>query len=128
MMELEAKGADKVAKILQEFAGSIPGVVAADLEKLGEEALELANSLTPVRTGYLQSRNQAAIEENKLVIFNDAPYASFVHNGTSRQEPQPFLGPVEQELESEAPGLFSADLARAYRAAKDRNAAADREL
>ncbi len=121
MMEIKAKGASEAAKILQEFAGSIEGVIAADLEKLGKDALELANSLTPVHTGYLQSRNQVAIEGKKLAIFNDAPYASFVHNGTSRQEPQPFLSPVAQELEAKASELVAGDLAKAYQAAKDKS-------
>lgn len=121
-MEIKAKGANEVAKVLQEFASSIEDVIAADLEKLGEEALALANSLTPVRTGYLQSRNQVAIEEKKLTIFNDAPYASFVHDGTSKQEPQPFLSPVAQELAANALELVAADLAKAYLAARDKDA------
>lgn len=122
MMEIKAKGINEAAKTLEEFANNIEGVITKDLEKLGQEVLALANSLTPVRTGYLQSRNQLEIEGKRIKLFNDAQYAPFVHDGTSKQEPRPFLSQAAQALKAGAAELIGADLAKAYQAAKGKGA------
>ena len=117
-----ARGAREAAKALRDFAANIGEATEEDLKKLAPLALERANSLTPVRTGYLRSRNRAGAEGKKLTLANDAPYASHVEFGTSRQEPQPFIGPVRAELEQSAPGIIKQGLAKAWDKAKKDNA------
>ncbi|WP_337861465.1 HK97-gp10 family putative phage morphogenesis protein [Nitrososphaera sp.] len=118
MTSIRVKGAKEAAQVLRDFAASIDQVIEEDVKKIAPPALEHANSLTPVRTGYLRSRNQVSVDGKTLTLGNDAPYARLVHDGTSRQMPQPFISPVREELARLAPGIVSQDLAEAYEKAR----------
>lgn len=52
--------------------------------KVANEVLAESNRLTPVRTGFLRSRNQLRKEGRNWILFNDAPYSAFRYFGTSR--------------------------------------------
>lgn len=63
------------------------------------EALQVARSLSAVRTGYFKSRWQTrAIGGTAFIIrnelFNDAPYASFLIYGTRKMRPRDCLTPA----------------------------------
>lgn len=52
-----------------------------------------AKLTTPVDTGNLRSSNEKEVLASELeaIEYNDAEYALFVHNGTSRQASQPWM-------------------------------------
>lgn len=53
----------------------VQAAAQADLVQAGGMALEIDNGLTPVLTGYLQSRNELYVEEGVVTVSNDADYA-----------------------------------------------------
>lgn len=64
-----------------------------------QDALEVADELCPVRTGYLQSRNQIEevsvnSQEAVYALINDAPYALYVLLGTRYMRAQDFFTPA----------------------------------
>jgi hypothetical protein len=77
----------------------LQGMVQSRLEQAGQMALEKANELVPVRTGYLQSRNMLDVQPGVVTVSNDASYAVYVELGHrtrsgSTVPPQPFLVPA----------------------------------
>lgn len=65
---------------------------------------------TPVDTGLLRSNNQGSVEGNFAVITNKTAYAAAVELGTSRQRPQPYLGPALTENASSITGIIAGAL------------------
>lgn len=60
--------------------------------------MNVSQPLTPVRTGYLKSRNQTRIVENIAYryigeYFNDTPYGPFVAFGTYKMRARDFVTP-----------------------------------
>ena len=71
----------------------------AKLEEAGDYALEVANELVPVDTGYLKSTLYKETENGVVKVGADAGYAVFVELGHrtrsgSHVPPQPFLVPA----------------------------------
>ncbi len=68
---------------------------------------ERARELVPVRTGHLYASIRPDIGDaedseeafDPVHVIADTPYASYVEEGTSRMEAQPFLGPAVEEIE-----------------------------
>ena len=71
--------------------------VAQDAQKLLEQAggiaLEYSDSITPVRTGYLLSRNQLDVQQGIVTISNDADYAIFIVLGHFTRGHKSFVPP-----------------------------------
>jgi hypothetical protein len=123
LASVKVRGAKETARALRDFAGSIDRVTEEGMKELAPLALDYANSLTPVRTGYLRSRNRVKVDGKVMTLSNDAPYARAVHDGNSRRMPQPFVSPVKEELRRVAPEIICRGLAEALQRAKDRNQA-----
>jgi HK97 gp10 family phage protein len=64
------------------------------LKVLGEKVEQIAKELVPVDSGYLQRSINSYIVGNRLIIEALADYASYVENGSEKQEAQPFLQPA----------------------------------
>ena len=67
--------------------------MARALEAIGIEGEGDAARLCPVRTGRLRNSITHAVDDGEKVaiIGTNVEYAVYVHQGTSRQRPQPFL-------------------------------------
>jgi len=78
----------------------------AGLELAGEFLVGKMNIYTPVRTGYLRSRNSYQISKNELYLQNDAPYAGFVEYGTYKMKAQPFMKPAATLYTSDLMEIF----------------------
>jgi HK97 gp10 family phage protein len=62
------------------------------LLQLGEDLAFLAADEAPVRTGALrESISAVPVTATKVRVVAAAPYAGFVHDGTSRQKANPFM-------------------------------------
>jgi len=55
-------------------------------KKFAEEVLTEANKLTPIKSGFLVSRNQLIEDEKGFILKNDAPYAPFVYFGSATKQ------------------------------------------
>jgi len=75
-VEINEQVADSVAKGLSEFNA-----------KFLEEFLIRVKQRTPVRTGFLQESWGGNNQPTKMEIFNGAPYAEYIENGTERIAP-----------------------------------------
>ena len=66
-----------------------------------EKVLQAAKEEVPVRTGALRDSGHIEMAGTRADVIFDAPYAVYVHNGTSRQAPNPFLSrAVDREGDS----------------------------
>lgn len=67
--------------------------MARALEGIGIEAESDAAKICPVDTGRLRNSITHAVDggEKAAIIGTNVEYAVYVHQGTSRQDPQPFL-------------------------------------
>lgn len=81
--------ADHTDEVIKELGKAI----ARSLEAVGIEAESDAARLCPVDTGRLRNSITHTIDggEPAAYIGTNVEYASYVHNGTSRQKAQPFL-------------------------------------
>lgn len=64
------------------------------LKAVGEFCKNKMDEKVPIDTGYLKSRNEYKIASNELFLQNDAHYAGYVENGTSKMAAQPFMKPA----------------------------------
>lgn len=53
---------------------------------------------TYVRTGLLGASNGTEVYKGKGILFNEAPYAKYVHEGTRRMAPRPWLAEAFKEF------------------------------
>lgn len=108
--KFSVKGAREAKKSLEEIADEVKGgpVTPDTLFKIAEATKNLASSRTPVRTGFLKSRNQTEqISRKEIRIFNDAPYAGYVNFGTSKMVARPFFTSAIRYAKDEFPQVFS---------------------
>ena len=97
------------------------GVGVEDLKdaftRIGNRALNTANSGTPIRSGALLGTNKQSRRKNSVYLRSGSarvPYARFVHYGTIRMGARPYLSDVVKkdgawavaELEKELDRLF----------------------
>jgi len=67
--------------------------VAKELDVVGADIKEMAETLVPVRTGYLKSTIYYRVEGMNLEVGAEADYAAYVELGTSRMAARPYLRP-----------------------------------
>jgi HK97 gp10 family phage protein len=81
---------------LKEAAQKLPQEADRVIEDEAEAIFALSQKIVPVDTGALQRSGSHEHEPLKSTIGYNTPYAAFVHDGTSKQEGQPYLrGPAE---------------------------------
>lgn len=109
---LSVKGIEEGRAFLREVMSEVKqgNIARQDLEKIGPAAIQFADTLTPIRTGRLVSNNKWKMVGNfKLVLYNETPYAYWVHNGTSRMEPRPFMEQAALAIKQQFPELYVHD-------------------
>ena len=76
--------------------GRIRSEVAQEMDAAGAEMEDLAKSIVPVRTGFLQSTIYHQVDESNLAkdFGATADYASYVEFGTRTMAAQPFIRPA----------------------------------
>jgi len=76
------------------------------LKRVYDRAYEnLSGRMVNVRTGFLRSRLQIKqLNQYAGVVYDDAFYSVFVHDGTSRMRPRPFLAEAVHHVQREVPG------------------------
>ncbi|MBS7622803.1 HK97 gp10 family phage protein [Candidatus Bathyarchaeota archaeon] len=97
------KTEDTLTPALQAWRAAIPERVTDVMKAYAALMVEMAQSIVPVRTGFLQSTIQCAIAEIFHVIFEaTAPYAAYVEYGTYKMAARPYMRPA---LEAYIPEL-----------------------
>jgi HK97 gp10 family phage protein len=97
--------ADTVTPKLAAFAGKIEHEVEKELDVIGADMKDIAQSLVRVRTGHLQSTIYYRVSGMVLEFGATADYASYNEFGTWRMTPQPYLRPA---IDSQLPTLADA--------------------
>jgi Bacteriophage HK97-gp10, putative tail-component len=92
-------GAHEVQINLDKFNQQTQKRIQSLLEAAGTMCRDDTSSMTPVDTGYLQSRNQIDIKPGVVTVFNDATYAPPVELGHLTRSgsfvaPQPYMTPA----------------------------------
>lgn len=86
--------ADTVTPKLAAFSGRIEREVEMELDIVGADMVDLAKSLVPVRTGFLQSSIYHYASGFELNFSASADYAWYVEMGTPRMGPRPYMRPA----------------------------------
>jgi HK97 gp10 family phage protein len=81
----------KLARLAKNLS---PENIAAALEQVGVEILDVAFSLVPIDTGYLQSTLYSTVEELTLEVGATAEYAAYIEYGTWKMSAQTYLRPA----------------------------------
>lgn len=78
----DIRGVDELVTMASTIGQNVPAKVEEITTAVAGDMQAAGDPLTPVRTGFLLSRNQPLIETNGFVgeatYYNDAPYALFV--------------------------------------------------
>lgn len=125
-MQIQFKGADKLARKLKEVASKYPRERDMFLRMEGENLLSHVKPLTPVDTWNLRnSWSRTEPEDDSITVYNNTEYAGFVELGhrivawghdTGRVMPGVFmLKDSVQELADNFPADANALLARLFR-------------
>lgn len=69
---------------INQYRQLLKRTVDTEAQAVAERALELSNQYTPVRSGFLRSRNKLSKDGSDYILSNDAPYALFRYFGTSK--------------------------------------------
>lgn len=87
---------DTITPKLTGFTARMRRNIVDQFEALGEEMVDLARSIVPVRTGFLRdSIFYQVIESDLNLTFGaTASYADYVEFGTSRMIGRPFIRPA----------------------------------
>ncbi|MEM2141307.1 hypothetical protein [Nitrososphaera sp.] len=106
---LESKGIAEAASLLDDLAKAIESgeIGGEQFKTIMEAALQIAISRTPVKTGRLASGNKLRFDGwNSATLYNDVPYAGFVHEGTSKMAPRPFLREATEMVRARFPDMY----------------------
>ena len=115
LLDLFVSGNTAILSNLDALMGTVKEGVQKKLEEAGTVALQTAEDLCPVDTGFLRSRLDLVEEPERVTVTNDASYAVFVelghHSRAGNWVPaQPFMVPGLQagadHLKNSLPGLI----------------------
>ena len=99
---------------LMDAVDALPDRMQKEIEELmgqlAKEGLDYMDNLTPVRSGYLKSRNQVEADGLEFTLSNDADYAPYVNYGTRYMHAQPFFEPTVEYLTGEMETVLKAAL------------------
>lgn len=91
-INVDASSLENIANGLESLTSNFPNAVGAALMKVGASILEAAETLVPVRTGYLKSTLALTqISNFQIQLQATAGYALFVEFGTRRMSARLFL-------------------------------------
>lgn len=97
-MTADARQLASLATDLTKAAKNVQPVASAAVRKTAADIIRDAQIATPVRTGNLRSSITADIADYPAVVSAEvgptASYGAYVEFGTSKQAPQPYLGPA----------------------------------
>lgn len=123
-MTVKIIGSDKLIRALKQFPGKLNDEMAQQLEKAGDEILDEAKRLAPVRTGALRDsikrRSRRRGMKTTVRVFCDYPktgkrhktstkkqvkgkrdyYAFAVEYGTKHMQAQPFFMPAVRKIKA----------------------------
>jgi HK97 gp10 family phage protein len=91
---------DTVTPRLVGWTARLQNEIAQELDVVGANMLDLARSVVPVRTGFLQSTiyYSVTVEDMTVELGATAEYASYVEYGTQYMSPRPYLRPAVDGL------------------------------
>ncbi len=87
---------DTVTPKLRDWTERMRAGVAEEVDVVGQDMVDLARQIVPVRTGFLQSTIMFEInrEDFSFTFGASADYAEFVEFGTRKMQAQPFIRPA----------------------------------
>ena len=97
MSRFEVEGVEEVLRMIAEVPTAADAHATRVFSEGGDVMLRELDVTTPVRTGYLRSRNQTRLSGTLrggslvLEVFNDASYALFVEMGIRGRRARHFL-------------------------------------
>ncbi len=99
-VEFEVNIDESVGEVSDETVGDIQQEARVIIEEAGQEVVDVAHSLCPVKTGFLSSQIFYQVEDvTGLFVGDRAPYAAYVEYGTARISAQPYLRPAIDEVQ-----------------------------
>lgn len=113
MIEIRIKGLDE---LINKF-GYIPSKMRDELDKAIKKSAYLVESfskpVTPVKTGRLRASIRSEFKPLEARVGPHTDYAFFVHEGTRRMKPRPFMKWGAEKATSKILGVFQDAVKRA---------------
>lgn len=112
---LDVKGIREAQNILNQYVGGLDKFTEKNFKEGGKVIVQSASSKTPIDTGRLVSNNKILkVNSKHLTVGNTAPYAKFVHDGTSRMRARPFYREAIETFTRRFPQLMVKDCTEFY--------------
>jgi HK97 gp10 family phage protein len=94
------------------FARDIRDAVKETLSSVTQDIYDTAKSEVPIDTGLLESSITMSAGEDTAQVKADTDYASYVDEGTSKMDAQPYLAEQAQQKLSQLPSKLEQEIAR----------------
>ena len=92
------------------FLKGVSGSNKVAMTTIGLLVENYARAICPVDTGRLRNSITSVADDESVTIGSNVEYAPYVELGTSRQSPQPFLGPSIEEHLTEYENIIKDEL------------------
>lgn len=93
-VHIDASEVHALADDLRQAADTMPGKAQAVVSKVGHDMQATAQAIVPVDTGHLKSSISLDVVGLGFDLGPTAEYGGYVELGTSRMNPEPYLGPA----------------------------------
>ena len=90
-VKLEIKGLDSLRNSLKKYPKISKPIIQRAIKTTAFDILRETKLVTPVDTGRLRGSFRTSFGDTSAIIQPQVDYAVYVHEGTSRQQAQPFF-------------------------------------
>jgi HK97 gp10 family phage protein len=94
------------------LASDIQDAVKETLSSITQDIYDTAKSQVPIDTGLLESSITMSTGEDTAQVSANTDYASYVDEGTSRMDAQPYLAEQAEQKLSQLPSKLEEEIAR----------------
>jgi hypothetical protein len=117
MAGVDIKGLDSFQRELKKFDFRLPNIKSRFLDMIGEEAMQLLQSNTPVDTGNLRDSWQMIKSANEVVIANDQQdlLSMLLFGSIHHPMPRNFVADINHQVDNMVIARLEAALAESHR-------------
>jgi hypothetical protein len=117
MAGVDIKGLDSFERELKKFDFRLPNIKSRFLDMIGEEAMQLLQSNTPIDTGNLRDSWQMIKSTNEVVIANDQQdlLSMLLFGSIHHPMPRNFVADINHQVDNMVIARLEAALAESHR-------------
>jgi len=113
-VHVEIIGIERLTARIDKAVNSLDPKINEGLRIVGENIVNDARMIAPVKTGRLRDSIGAIVYGNILEVHAGAEYAAYVEYGTSLMTPRPFLRPAFEMNRADLIAVLKGELREAF--------------